>query len=100
MRCSRSRARLLAALAVGDRRIPEHGRHPLGRLGSRSDIHSRLGGGISSALVERGNNDVVVFILVVCGSLLWSVRYGHRVVAYGLYLLAGLLKYYPLVLLI
>jgi len=50
--------------------------------------------------LERGNNDVVVFILVVCGSLLWSVRYGHRVVAYGLYLLAGLLKYYPLVLLI
>ena len=50
--------------------------------------------------VERANSDVVVFILVVCGSLLWSERYGQRVVAYGLYLLAGLLKYYPLVLLI
>jgi hypothetical protein len=50
--------------------------------------------------VERANNDVVVFILVVCGSLLWSERYGHRIFAYGLYLLAGLLKYYPLVLLI
>jgi len=50
--------------------------------------------------VERANSDVVVFILVVCGSLLWSERYGHRIVAYGLYLLAGLLKYYPLVLLI
>jgi hypothetical protein len=50
--------------------------------------------------VERANSDVVVFILVVCASLLWSQRHGHRILAYGLYLLAGLLKYYPLVLLI
>jgi hypothetical protein len=50
--------------------------------------------------MERANNDVAVFILVVCGSLFLSKRYGHRIVGYGLFLLAGLLKYYPLVLLI
>jgi hypothetical protein len=50
--------------------------------------------------VERGNNDVALFVLLVCASLLWSGAYRSRVAAYALYLLAGLLKFYPLVLLI
>jgi hypothetical protein len=50
--------------------------------------------------VERANNDLVIFVLAVCGSVLWSRREGCRIAAYPVYLMAGLLKYYPLVLLI
>ncbi len=50
--------------------------------------------------VERGNNDVALFVLLVCAALLWSGTYRSRIAAYALYLLAGLLKFYPLVLLI
>jgi hypothetical protein len=50
--------------------------------------------------VERGNNDVALFVLLVCAALLWSGAYRSRIAAYALYLLAGLLKFYPLVLLI
>jgi len=49
--------------------------------------------------VERANNDAAMFILIVCASLLWGHSFGRRLFAYALFLVAGLLKYYPIVLL-
>src|SRR5439155_17057460 len=50
--------------------------------------------------VERGNNDIVVFIFVVSAALLWSNSSRWRLLSYEICLLTGLLKYYPLVLLV
>lgn len=50
--------------------------------------------------LERANNDLVVFLLVVAGCLVGRARHPWRLGAYALYLAAGLLKYYPLVLLL
>jgi hypothetical protein len=47
---------------------------------------------------ERGNVDLVIFALAACAATLVRHRQGRRLLAYGLALLAGLLKYYPLVL--
>jgi hypothetical protein len=49
--------------------------------------------------LERANNDVVVFLLIVSGCGLLRTRRPTRFIGYGLYVIAGLLKYYPLVLL-
>ena len=46
--------------------------------------------------VERGNNDLVLFMLVASGAALALRRPGLRLAGYALILLAGLLKYYPL----
>jgi hypothetical protein len=54
---------------------------------------------ITLLAVERGNNDIVVFLFVVCAALLWSNSPRSRVLSYAICLLTGLLKYYPLVLL-
>src|SRR5438105_210556 len=54
---------------------------------------------ITLLAVERGNNDVVVFLLVVCAALLWSNSPRSRLASYAICLVTGLLKYYPLVLL-
>ncbi len=50
--------------------------------------------------LERANSDLVVFVLVVtgCGLLQLPQRWGRA--GYALHFLAGLLKYYPLVLLV
>jgi hypothetical protein len=50
--------------------------------------------------LERANNDLAVFLLILagCGFLRASGRF--RFAAYALYLIAGLLKYYPLALLV
>jgi hypothetical protein len=50
--------------------------------------------------LERANNDLVVFLLIVCGGLLFTTNRPYRLCSYALYFVAGLLKYYPLVLLI
>jgi hypothetical protein len=58
-------------------------------------------GVISSAslfAVERGNNDLVLFVLAAGAAVLVCRSAGLRLVGYGLALLAGLLKYYPLAL--
>ena len=56
-------------------------------------------GAISSAALfamERGNNDLIIFALIVLAAEL-SVRSRHvRLVGYGAALFAGLLKYYPM----
>jgi hypothetical protein len=49
--------------------------------------------------LERANNDLAVFLLIVCGGVLSTAGRPYRLCSYGLYLVAGLLKYYPLVLL-
>lgn len=50
--------------------------------------------------LERANNDIVVFVLVASGCLLDRARHPWRLGCYALFLVAGLLKYYPLVLLL
>ncbi len=50
--------------------------------------------------VERANNDVVVFLLILWGCVLDRAPRPYRLGCYALYLAAGLLKYYPLVLLV
>jgi hypothetical protein len=50
--------------------------------------------------IERANNDLVVFLLILCGSMLFAASRPYRLFSYALWLTAGLLKYYPLVLLV
>ncbi|WP_267414543.1 MULTISPECIES: hypothetical protein [unclassified Sphingomonas] len=50
--------------------------------------------------VERGNNDLVLFVLAVIAATLACRTPGLRLVGYGAALLAGLLKYYPMLLMI
>jgi hypothetical protein len=50
--------------------------------------------------LERANNDLVVFLLVICGAVLFTAPRPFRLFSYGLFVAAGLLKYYPLVLLV
>jgi hypothetical protein len=48
--------------------------------------------------VERGNNDLVIFVLAAAAAALACRGPRWRVAGYGLAFLAGLLKYYPMVL--
>jgi hypothetical protein len=50
--------------------------------------------------LERANNDLVIFLLVICGAMLFTLPRPYRLFSYGLFLAAGLLKYYPLALLV
>ncbi len=50
--------------------------------------------------LERANNDLAVFLLVICGAIVFTAPRPFRLFAYGLFVAAGLLKYYPLALLI
>jgi hypothetical protein len=50
--------------------------------------------------VERANNDLAVFLLVICGAIVFTAPRPFRLFSYGLFVAAGILKYYPLVLLI
>jgi len=50
--------------------------------------------------LERANNDLAVFLLVICGAILFTAPRPFRLFSYWLFVAAGLLKYYPLVLLI
>jgi hypothetical protein len=50
--------------------------------------------------IERANLDLIIFLLVVTAGLAWSrVAGGWRLLAYGLPVLAALLKYFPITLL-
>jgi hypothetical protein len=49
--------------------------------------------------VERANNDLAVFLLVICGAIVFTAPRPFRLFSYGLFVAAGLFKYYPLVLL-
>jgi len=50
--------------------------------------------------LERANNDLVVFLLVVCGGNMFTWSRPLRLFAYGPFIAGGLLKYYPFVLLV
>ncbi len=50
--------------------------------------------------LERANNDLAVFLLVICGAIVFTAPRPFRLFSYGLFVAAGILKYYPLVLLI
>jgi Glycosyltransferase family 87 len=49
--------------------------------------------------IERANNDLVVFLLILCAGMLYKGPRLYRLCSYTLFLAAGLLKYYPLALL-
>lgn len=46
--------------------------------------------------VERGNNDLVLFVLAACAAGLLLRGWGRRCLAYAFLFLAGLLKFYPM----
>ncbi|GEM_PF-616437 len=50
--------------------------------------------------LERANNDLLIFLLILCGCGLLQLRRAFRFAGYFLFLFAGLLKYYPLILLV
>jgi hypothetical protein len=50
--------------------------------------------------LERANNDLGVFLLVICGAIVFTAPRPFRLFSYGLFVAAGILKYYPLALLI
>jgi hypothetical protein len=50
-------------------------------------------------LLERGNVDVIVFIMLVVAGMLGTGPLTSRVFSYALMVLAGLLKFYPLIVL-
>jgi hypothetical protein len=50
--------------------------------------------------LERANNDLVVFLMVVAGGLLLSRRSHWRFCSYAVFAAAALLKYYPAILLV
>jgi len=47
--------------------------------------------------LERGNYDVIVFIMLVIAGVLSTGSLASRILSYALILLAGLLKFYPLI---
>jgi hypothetical protein len=48
--------------------------------------------------LERGNIDVVMFLLIISGGWCWMRALKFRLAGYAIFALAGLLKFYPLVL--
>ncbi len=50
--------------------------------------------------LERANNDLVVFLLVIFGAIVYTMPRRHRLFSYCPFVAAGLLKYYPLALLV
>jgi len=48
--------------------------------------------------LERGNVDLIMFVLIALGGFLWARSFGLRLAGYALFGLAGFLKFYPLVL--
>ena len=49
--------------------------------------------------LERGNVDVILFIMMVIAGVLSTGPLANRILSYGLILVAGLLKFYPLIVL-
>jgi hypothetical protein len=50
--------------------------------------------------LERANNDLVVFLLVIFGAIVFTMPRRYRLFSYCPFVAAGLLKYYPLALLV
>jgi len=72
------------------------------RPGSPRELALGLAAGLSGMVMfamERGNIDSIIFLLCAGAAVLWGGGMAVRMLAYAVMLLAGLLKYYPLVLL-
>jgi hypothetical protein len=68
-----------------------------------TDLAILLAAGLSTSVVfalQRGNVDLVIFIFLTLATALWGGAALSRVFAYILFLVMGLLKYYPLVLIV
>jgi hypothetical protein len=50
--------------------------------------------------IERGNADLLMFLMVIAGARFGVLGLPFRAVGYGLFTLAGLLKFYPMVALV
>ncbi|MDP9095657.1 MAG: glycosyltransferase 87 family protein, partial [Pseudomonadota bacterium] len=50
--------------------------------------------------LERGNIDLVIFLLALLGCRLWIGSLRLRLTAYAVFLFAGMLKFYPLILML
>ena len=69
---------------------------------TRSELRFTLLVALSSVTafaVERGNVDLVIFLLALLGAALWLGSLPARLLAYAVFLVAGMLKFYPLILL-
>ena len=55
---------------------------------------------VTTYAVERGNIDLIIFALATAAGVLWLGRLRRRVAAYAIIVIAGLLKFYPLVLMV
>lgn len=49
--------------------------------------------------VQRANVDVIIFLMLVAAARLWARRSPQRILGYGIVTFAGLLKFYPLIVL-
>jgi hypothetical protein len=49
--------------------------------------------------LERANIDIIIFLLVLCAAALYAAPRAYRLCSYAVILAAGLLKFYPVVLL-
>ena len=55
---------------------------------------------LTAFAVERANVDLIMFVLTVAAAVCWAGPLRWRLAGYGIIVLAGLLKFYPFVLLI
>src|ERR1019366_3978625 len=70
------------------------------RLGDRALVMLATFSCLPVFAMERGNLDLMVFLLAVGAALCLGGTLGRRILGYSLMLLGGLLKFYPLVLLV
>jgi hypothetical protein len=70
---------------------------PRRRLGSAAMILATVSS-IPVFALERGNMDLVMFVLIACGGWFWCRNFCCRLAGYAFFAFAGFLKFYPLVL--
>jgi hypothetical protein len=76
------------------------------RLPAVTCLHDRaiLGMAVLSPVtlyaLERGNNDLVIFLMIIVAVPLALASWRRRIAGYSIFLFAGLLKYYPMALLL
>ena len=67
------------------------------RLGDRILVVLATFSSLPAFAMERGNMDLVMFLLAVGAALCLGGKFGSRILGYSLIVLGGLLKFYPLV---
>lgn len=69
---------------------------------SRGEVAIMLAAALSPPVVfalQRANVDVLIFLMLLAAARLWIGRSSRRMLSYGLVTFAGLLKFYPLIVL-